>query len=199
MYRELSADIYPIETVYATIEVKGVLERKEIDKSFEHIAYIRELAKCKNYVRYVGRPKNDNEPDKLIVKSEKYNFPLSPRSYIFAYAKKNWRTLDNFKSYLKESLEKHSGAHLHGIMILEKNWFAFQEPHSENNVEIHVFNDNALIRFTNTLLRGIQSMPMDIASIDDYHRAGLYEGFLAGDPSESAYPYPEPPDATEDL
>jgi hypothetical protein len=59
-----------------------------------------------------------------------------------------------------------------------------------------MFEDNALLRFTNTLLRGIQSMPMGIASIDDYHRTGLYEGFLAGDPSESAYPFDEPPDTS---
>jgi hypothetical protein len=209
LYRELAAEVYPIETVYAIIEVKGLLDksvkgRKEkksdLDKCLEDIAFIRDLASCKKYLRYISRSKNGNQDDKPIVSKEEYSIHLPPRSYVFAYAKKGWRTLADFKSYLKDSLQKHSSAHLHGIVILEKNWFAFQEPYSGNDVEIHAFKDNALLRFTNTLLRGIQSMPMDIASIDDYHRLGLYDGFLSGDPSYSGYiGDTEPPDASQDI
>jgi hypothetical protein len=207
LYRELAADVYPIETVYATIEVKGVLdkylkgrgERKsDLSKYIEDIAYIRELAKDKKYVKFLGRPKSESQPDKKVVSKREFYIPLAPRTFIFAYSKKGWRYLTDFKSDLENILQNNRSAHIHGIVILDKDWFGIQEAHSGDQVNVEVFDDNALLRFTNTLLRGIQSMPMYIASIDDYHRAGLYEGFLAGDPSESAYPYFEPPDASED-
>ena len=72
----------------------------------------------------------------------------------------NWMILNLI---LKKKLKKHRAAHLHGIVILDKNWFAFQEPYTGDEITIHVFSDNALLRFTNALLRGIQSMPMNIA------------------------------------
>lgn len=208
LYSELAATVYPVETVYATIEVKGVLDKSakgrktkksDLDKAFENITYIRELAKSKRYLQYSGSPKSKDEPYKLFVYKNEFSMTLPPRSYIFAYTKKGWRNINDFKLELEEKLKKYRSAHLHGIVILEKNWFAFQEPYTGDDVEIHVFSDNALLRFTNTLLRGIQSMPMNIASIDNYHRAGLYEGFLAGDPSESAYTGdPEPSDSSLD-
>lgn len=208
LYDELAAKVYPIETVYAIIEVKGVLDRSEkgrktkksdLDSAFENIAYVRDLAKNKKYVRFKSSTK-EGEPDKHVVRKDMFNIDLPPRSYIFAYSKKGWRTLSDFKSEIEEKLKKYRSAHIHGIVILDKNWFAFQESYTSDNVEIHVFDDNAFLRFINTLLRGIQSMPMSIVSIDDYHRTGLYEGFLAGDPSESSYSGDsEPPDASEDY
>jgi hypothetical protein len=43
-------------------------------------------------------------------------------------------------------------------------------------------------------------MPMAVASIDHYHRTGLYPGVLAGYPGESAYDGdPEPSDASDDY
>jgi hypothetical protein len=70
LYSELVAEVYPIETVYAIIEVKGVIDKTakgrpkkfDLDNAFENIAYIRELAKSKKYVRYRGLPKNKDEP-----------------------------------------------------------------------------------------------------------------------------------------
>lgn len=194
LYREFVAEVYPIETVYGTIEVKGVIQKHkkgrnkttDIDDALSNIAKIRSLAKEKKYVRYTGKAKDENEPDKLVVYPEKSTISIPPRAYIFAYAKKGWRNLDAFRKDIEEHLRRHTGAHLHGIVVLEKDWFAFQETY-DPNVTVHAFNNNALIRFTNTMLRGIQSFPMHIASIDDYHRMGLYESVEAGDPQCSAF------------
>lgn len=208
LYRELVAEIYPIETVYATIEVKGVIQKQkkgrsrnkttDIDDALSNISKIRTLAKGKKYVRYIGKEKSKAEPDKLVVHPESFIIPTPPRAYIFAYAKKGWRNLNEFRKDLEEHLRRHTGAHLHGIVVLEKDWFAFQETH-DPDVTVHAFENNALIRFTNTMLRGIQSLPMYTASIDDYHRAGLYESVKAGDPQCSAFGGdPEPSDASYD-
>ena len=207
LYKEIAASVYPIETVYGIIEVKGLLDKNpkgrkpnrksDIDRALENIAYIRRLSRDKKYIKFISEPKSKNKPDKLLINKEEYYITLPPRSYIFAYANKGWRSKQDFKKYLEDKLLQYREAHLHGIIILDKNWFAFQEPYTGENVEVHVFDDNALLRFTNTLLRGIQSMPMNVVSIDDYHRSGLYEGFLHGDPSDSGYGGdPEPPDAS---
>ena len=85
LYRELVAEVYPIETVYATIEVKGLLDkypkgRKEkksdLDRSLEHIATIRNLAEDKTYVRYTAKSKNVQEPEKKIVSRERFRIHL---------------------------------------------------------------------------------------------------------------------------
>lgn len=200
LYREFAAEVYPVETVYATIEVKGLLDKSkktDLDRAFEHIATVRDLARSKRYVRFKSSS-SEKEPDKLVVQPEEFEMTLPPRSYIFAYAKKGWRTLVDFESHLTEKLQQHRSAHLHGIVVLDKNWFAFQEAHTGAQVEVHAFDDHALLRFTNTLLKGIQSMPMFITSLLDYHRVGLLKGVLAGDPGDSAYPEDEPPYASSD-
>ncbi len=203
LYNELAAEVYPVETVYATVEVKGVLEKArkgrkkatDIDAAFANIAKIRKLAKHKKYVEYTAHPKNCDRQEKKVIEPNYYKMVLPPMAYIFAYAKKGWRTLNDFRLDLEEHLGRHTDAHLHGIVVLEKNWFAFQESYN-SPVSVQAFEGNVLIRFVNTLLRGIQSIPMAIASIDDYHRAGLFESVLAGDYQESAYMGdPEPPDA----
>lgn len=204
LYNELAAEVYPVETVYATIEVKGVLEKArkgrkketDLDATLSNFAKIRKLAKHKKYVEYTARPKNSGSHEKHVIEPNFFSLSLPPRTYIFAYAKKGWRTIADFRLDLEEHLKKHPDAHLHGIVILQKNWFAFQESYN-SPVLVQAFEGNALIRFVNTLLRGIQSMPMAIASIDDYHRAGLLKSVLAGDYQESAYMGDqEPPDAT---
>jgi hypothetical protein len=201
LFRELVAEVYPVETVYATIEVKGLLDKaskgkmprkSDLDKALENIAAIRKLAKSKKYVRYVGRPKDPAKPDQLVAIPETFNMSLPPRGYIFGYAKRGWRTLGDFKKHLEDKLTEHQGAFLHGIVILEKNWFAFQEAYNDG-VKVHVFDDNALLRFTNALFRGVQSMPMYVASIDDYHRTGLYKGVASGTPQGSGYIGPPEP------
>jgi hypothetical protein len=204
LYNELAAEVYPVETVYATIEVKGVLEKArkgrkkttDLDDSLSNIAKIRTLAKHKKYIEYAARPKKSDSQEKKVIEPNYFEMSLPPRAYVFAYAKKGWRTLNDFRLDLEEHLGQHPDAHLHGIVLLEKNWFAFQESYN-SPISVQAFEGNALIRFINTLLRGIQSMPMAIASIDDYHRAGLLESVLAGDYQESAFMGdPEPPDAT---
>lgn len=208
LYQELAAEVYPIETVFATIEVKGLISKdkkgrnrkSDLDHALESISKIRELAKSKHYVSYTAMPKSEEEPDKKVVYPEYYQMSLPPRSYIFTYAKKGWRDLNAFRNHLINKLKEYPKAHIHGIIVLEKNWFAFQEAYTGEDRIVHCFDDNCLLRFTNTLLRGIQSMPMGITSIDHYHRAGLYSSVLAGDPSESAYDGdPEPSDASDDY
>ena len=207
LYGELAAGVYPVETVYATIEVKGVLQKApkgkrgntDLDDALANIAKIRTLAKHKKYVRYIGVDKCPDKPGNKVIQAQVFTMTISPRAYVFAYSKKGWRNLDAFRESIEEHLRRHPGAHLHGIVLLDKDWFAFQESY-DPQITVHAFEGNALIRFVNTMLRGIQSIPMGIASIDDYHRAGLFESVKAGDPQESSFVGDsEPSDASHDY
>ena len=51
----------------------------------------------------------------------------------------------------------------------DEDWFAVQEAHERPPV-YRVFTSNGLLRFLDTLLYGIQSYPMGMASIEAYHK-----------------------------
>jgi hypothetical protein len=70
-------------------------------------------------------------------------------------------------------LKKYPEAHLHGVAVLKNNWFVHQEAYAENSPTLHAYDDNCLLRFTNALLHGVQSMPMLQMDIDEYHKQGM--------------------------
>ena len=194
LFPELAAEVYPIETVYATIEVKGLLEKaakgrnprkSDLDRALENIATIRKMATTKQYVRYEGVRKDDNRPNELVVAERKFSIALPPRAYVFAYAKKGWRGIEDFQRHLQEKLQEHSDAHLHGIVVLEKNWFACQEAYSRTGRVVRTFNDNSLLHFINTLLIGIQSIVMAAATLQYYLQADIYPSPETGGPGDS--------------
>ncbi|MEW6687086.1 MAG: DUF6602 domain-containing protein [Candidatus Edwardsbacteria bacterium] len=173
LYRELSSDVYPIEMVYATVEVKGVLQKKDIKKTLESIGKIRNLTKNKKYVEYGSVPKSPENKDQRVVSVSEYHVDLSPRAFLFAYTKRGWRTLENFNDFLTQSLFEFKDAHLHGIIVLEKDWFLYQEAYPKEGVEFHCHDNNSLLRFTNKMLHDIQSFPMGIMLIDAYFKEFL--------------------------
>jgi hypothetical protein len=67
LFRELAASVFPIEIVYAAIEVKRVLQSKDIPHCLDAIARIRRLAKEKQYVRYGGVKMSGEEKRQVIV------------------------------------------------------------------------------------------------------------------------------------
>jgi hypothetical protein len=92
LFHEPGSNVYPIEIVYATIEVKGCLEKKDIPKTLDSIAEIRRMAAQKTYVRWVNKETRPGSGH-YVVQPEPFNEPLPPRSYVFAYAKKGWPKL----------------------------------------------------------------------------------------------------------
>ncbi len=176
LHRELVAQVYPIETVYATIEVKGTLSKHkrsngktDFDQVLENISKIRRLAKDKYYVEYLSEPKNKQNPDQLVVKKHSYSIALPPRGYLFAYHTEGWKELEEFVASLQAALLKHKEAHIHGVLVLDKNWFAKQKSYTGEQREIKAYNDDCLLWFINSLLDGIQSIPMGTIDLGRYH------------------------------
>ena len=176
LHRELAAQVFPIETIYATIEVKGTLSKHkrsrgktDFDQVLENISKIRHVAKEKHYVEYASEPKNEQKPDELVARKYSFSNTLPPRGYLFAYHTDDWSEIDDFVASLQAALLKHKEAHIHGAIVLDKNWFAKQEPYTDERRELIAYDDDCLLRFTNSLLHGIQSMPMGMIDLDRYY------------------------------
>lgn len=175
LHRELSAQVYPIETVYATIEVKGTLtkhkkknNKTDFDQLLENISIIRKLSEDKKYIEYISKPKDKHHPDQIVTKKKEFSNNLPPRSYLFAYNSDDWKSIDDFIASLQKAILNHDNTHIHGAIVLNKNWFVKQKPY-DGSVELIGYEDNSLLRFTVNLLHGIQSIPMSMVNLDNYY------------------------------
>lgn len=180
IYRELAGEVHPIETVCAIVEVKGTLSRyrrkdgkTDIARTLEAITKVRRLAEHKSYVKYVPVFKRGNKKSGAVAVQKKVRIELPPRAYLFAYGKKGWKDLISFENEFRNELKKYPEAHIHGIAILRNNWFVHQEAYAKDPQTLHSYDDNCLLRFTNALLHGVQSMPMLQIDIDEYHKQGM--------------------------
>ena len=92
---------------------------------------------------------------------------LAPRAYIFAYDT-TWKSLSGFTTALKVALTKVPDAHLHGVAVLSKEWFAYQVPYTGDERRVKHYSDNSLLRFLKKMMHDIGSFPMYQVSIDRY-------------------------------
>ncbi|MDP2338281.1 MAG: hypothetical protein Q8N05_17900 [Bacteroidota bacterium] len=175
LHRELSAQVYPIETVYATIEVKGTIskykkpnKKTDLDQLLENISIIRKLSEVKKYIEYQPKPKDKEHSNQVVTKKREFPNNLPPRSYLFAYNSDDWKSIDDFIASLQAAIINHKNTHIHGAIVLNRNWFIKQKPY-DDSVELFGYKDNSLLRFTVNLLHGIQSMPMSMVNLDNYY------------------------------
>jgi hypothetical protein len=175
--RELAAEVYPIETVLATIEVKGTLSGKrnkktgktDMGSTLENIATIRKLANDKQYIVYESVPKKECLEDHRVISKKVLKSILPPRSFLFAYHADQWTKIDMLGDFIEHCLSDHRDAHLHGVVVLDKDWFFKQKSYTGEKRCVFRESGNCLLRFTNALLHGIQSVPIYPMDIDVYH------------------------------
>ena len=167
LHRELAAYVFPIEMVYGIVEVKGLLKPSDLVPALRSIAEVRRLAMEKQYVVYGSTSVGQNQPDQLVVVPIEITEKLAPRAFIFAYDA-TWKTLSGFRDALKQALVKIPDAHLHGVIVLAKEWFAYQVPYSGQDVRLKHYSDNGLLRFVKKMLHDVGSFPMHQASVDRY-------------------------------
>ena len=133
---EYTAGIFPIECVYATIEVKTNLNRRNLKKSISDISKIRNMSKSKQYVTHtvvikkgmVAKAKGGKVKKNVgsIVATAKYPYTIPPRSLVFAFKQADWKKATGIKNYLEKQLTN-SSAYLHGLYVLRDKWFYQQE------------------------------------------------------------------------
>ena len=168
LHRELSSNVYPVEMVYGVVEVKRLLEKRDLPKLLNDIQKIRALGEERWYVTYTSIPRGAaNSGQSVTGQSE---FRLSnpkPRSYLIAFGQKGWRDVSAFKRDLIAALEE-TPTHIHGVAILDADWYATLKPFSPPRKGLKTETGNSLLRFVHNMRHSIASMPMYPVSVDRY-------------------------------
>lgn len=168
LHRELAAYVFPVEMVYGTVEVKGLLKPGDLVPALQNIARIRNLAREKHYLVYGQTAAGQDNPDQSWVVPIEIIHRLAPRAFIFAYDA-SWRSLNGFVNALKNAIAKVPDTHVHGVAVLAKEWFAYQVPErTGNGFRIKQFTDHTLLRFVNRMIHNLASVPIQQMSIDRY-------------------------------
>ncbi len=155
--------IFPIESVYATIEVKSTLDDEGFQKSLKNNAKLRSFKAEKYYVKY-DPVKVEGQRGKYTVGAKTLPIELAPRTYIVAF-EAEWNTYDGLKERFRYLAEKQK-THLHGVLILDPDWFYWQKAHVAT--QIRGEESNGTRAFLLNLIRNIDSFPMIPAQMHHY-------------------------------
>lgn len=151
--------VFPIECVYGFVEVKSKLDTDGIASAAKTIGQVRRFASQKTYEGYAV-----NGGDEPVSLPMGFRSDLPPRSYVFAL--RTTLSEETLVESIRAQTEAHD-AHLHGLAVLESNFFATQRPHKKP-FEFITAPDKAMARFGSSVLHGIQSFPMWPASMGKY-------------------------------
>lgn len=166
LFRELAATVFPIEIVYAAIEVKRVLQSQHLEECADKITRIRRLSREKQYIDYWSFTV-DGDEGKRIVQVRERPALNAPRTFVVAYDTE-YTSIESFAEALKRVLNAYRDAHIHGCAVLSKNWYVIQYAFREQ-AELLQFTDNVLIRLLSGILTGVSSMsPLPLANMNRY-------------------------------
>jgi hypothetical protein len=145
---EYGVRVFPVECVYATIEVKSVLSMSDLRKGISDIMLLRKIGSSKKY----------------IVNREQTVLTTPPRSYIVGFRQKGLgKNYKQFKAKL-EKLLNDTNAHVHGVCILQNEWFAKRKAYADPAVLLGKEGD-ALTQLYQSILTGQDNFavyPMDV-------------------------------------
>jgi hypothetical protein len=168
LHRELAADVFPIEIVYGTVEVKGTLDRNDLAGISKDIAKIRSLAAHGWYSEYVSVARDPARPNRSVAVPAEGRLPgPPPRSFVFAFSQRNWKRA----SSLKKALERTASigpSHIHGLVVLDRDWYFVQEAYADGGPQFHVVEKNALLHFVRGMLHSLSSMRLRQMAINRY-------------------------------
>jgi len=164
LYREPSAGVFPIEMVYATVEVKAKLRPNDINSTLESIGKLRKLA----FECWYEWPRTDNLPGRWRLEKNANPIKRPPRSFVFAFDT-TYKTARSLKDAIEARLNEPYGAHLHGIVVVSKGWFGFQHIQKASEpARIEMFQDNGLLRFVNNMLKSLKGVVVREADMSRY-------------------------------
>jgi hypothetical protein len=145
---EYGARVFPVECVYATIEVKSVLNPSNLKKAIDDIMHLRKIGHEKRY----------------IINQKRMVGTTPPRSYVVGFKQTRLgKNYDQFKSHLGKLLNE-LNAHVHGVCILEDDWFA-QRLAFKTPAVLLGREGNALTQLYRSILTGQDNFavhPMDV-------------------------------------
>lgn len=121
LFRELAANVYPIESIYATVEVKADLAPSELRRATTANATIRQMAKRgKYYARHVAAHAPSSTQAELPQGVElQTRSRLAPRGYVVGYDA-DAATPESFLQRLETLSLEEPFAFLHGIYATDR-------------------------------------------------------------------------------
>ena len=162
MILEGGTGLYPVECVYASVEVKSTLDANAIESTTKAIGEIRSYAAEKRYSVFgVGETDDGNS----VAAEIEVEQPLAPRSFMFAI-RSGFAKVETVERTLVQATTANS-AHLHGLAVMDRDWFLSQRPYC-NPHKFVVAEGESLSRFCGAVLHSIQSMEMRPASMSRY-------------------------------
>jgi hypothetical protein len=154
--------IFPVECVYATVEVKTSLNRKQLDSALEAIGLIRKIAQSKKFGKY-ARIKND--AGKPVVRKRVVSSSAAPRAYIFSLTSNLGR--EKIREHLVAFALKHK-AHVHALLVLSGNLYFSQKVYT-TSPEFSTDEQYAFERFCMKVLQGVMSARVGHAAMWKYN------------------------------
>ena len=167
-----TSSVYPVEMVYGIVEVKRSLQKKDLPKILVDIKHMRSLGQERRYVNYTAVPVEEKRPDQLVTGQYEYHWPEpKPRSYVIAFKQKGWSTPESFLNDFRAAL-KITDTHIHGLVVLEEDWFMTRTPFSDIESGLALGIGNSLLNLTHHIVHSVSSLHMAPASIRRYLMAG---------------------------
>ncbi len=166
LFRELAANIFPIEAVYGTVEVKADLSLVKLREAAAALALIRQMAKRGKFYALHGIAEDAVRSDSHQPQGFEIQIPskLAPRAFIVGYDA-DAATPEGFGERLTVLLSEQPGIFLHGVYAIKQNWFFFQE-YGRNTFK--QAPTNGLLAMTSKLISDLQSFPMKPMAFSRY-------------------------------
>jgi hypothetical protein len=161
---EFGSGLFPAEIVFATIEVKSVLTKDELQSSMDAIMQMRKVGSQKKYIVPVT-VFEPGKPARTVTTKQTETTP--PRNYIVAFSQKGLGpTYQNFCANLRKCLDD-GKSHVHGVCVLNENWFAgrraFKVP-----AELFGREGNGLLNLYSHILKAQQNFTVHAMDVDAY-------------------------------
>lgn len=166
LLNQYSANVFPIECVYAFIEVKTTIDNNELLKSIKSINTIRKISRNKKFIKQIHVLSNDKD---LVTKFLPVTSTTAPRGYIVAFKRRGIsNNFDTFKNKIGKICDQKS-THIHGICILKDDWFVGMKANvpNKNSNNIVGFKNHSLANLYKAILQQQQNfevLPADIAA-----------------------------------
>ncbi|WP_375784648.1 DUF6602 domain-containing protein [Bradyrhizobium sp. Pha-3] len=161
---EFGSCLFPAEIVFATIEVKSVLTKRELQTSMDAIMQTRKVGSKRKYII----PTTVIEPGKPpSLRMLRHTDTTPPRNYIVAFTQKGLGpTYQHFCEKLRARLDE-DNSHVHGVCVLKENWFAGRRAY-RTPAELFGADTNGLLTLYSHILKAQQNYAVHAMDLDAY-------------------------------
>jgi hypothetical protein len=161
---EFGSCVFPVETVYATVEVKSVLTKRELRDSMDAIMRLRSVGKRRHYVVPALQIEDGNAKSVLLKQVQ----TVPPRNYIVAFSQKGLGPrYEDFCTKLRECLDE-DDSHVHGICVLDSNWFAGRMAFKPRPAQLFGREGHGLLDLYVNILKAQQNFSVHAMDMDAY-------------------------------